>query len=69
MSIILYSTGCPKCNVLKKTLSDRNIQFTEVNSVDEMQRLGFKEAPKLSVDEKIYNFKDAIAWARQNGGI
>ena len=69
MNIILYSTGCPKCNVLKKTLSDRNIQFTEVNSVDEMQRLGFKEAPKLSVDGKIYSFKDAMAWARQNGGV
>lgn len=69
MSVILYSTGCPKCKILKRTLSDNNIQFAEVNSVDEMQRLGFKEAPKLSVDEKIYNFKEAMSWARQNGGV
>lgn len=69
MSVILYSTGCPKCNILKKILTERNIPFTENNSTDEMQDLGFKEVPKLDVDGQIYDFTNALSWARQNGGV
>ena len=29
--IILYSTGCPSCNVLKKKLAAKGIQFEENN--------------------------------------
>lgn len=69
MNVILYSTGCPKCNILKKILTEKNIAFTENNSVEEMQQLGFQEVPKLDVEGQIYDFTDALAWARQNGGI
>lgn len=68
MDVILYSTGCAKCNILKRIMTERNIKFTENNSTDEMQELGFTEVPQLSVDGKIYSFTDALAWARQNGG-
>lgn len=69
MSIVLYSTGCPKCNILKKILTENNIQFIENDSVNEMQQLGFQEVPKLDVNGQILDFTDALAWARQNGGI
>ncbi len=67
-NVILYSTGCPKCKILCKVMTENHIPFVENNSVEDMQALGFTEAPKLSVNGTIYNFTDALKWARQNGG-
>ena len=49
MSIILYSTGCPKCKVLKSKLEEKNIEFVENNSVEEMTGLGITQVPVLFV--------------------
>lgn len=62
MRIILYSTGCPRCKVLKKKLAEKNINYSEINSVDDMIALGIKEVPVLSVNEKLMDFKQAIDW-------
>jgi len=58
--VILYSTGCPKCKVLKKKLDEAGLQYTENNSVDEMLGLGITEVPMLSIDGKLYNFIQAV---------
>lgn len=68
MKVILYSTGCPKCNLLKKIMTEKKIKYTEVTSIDEMQALGMTEAPQLCVDGQLYKFKDALTLVRQNGG-
>lgn len=60
--IILYSTGCPKCTVLKKKLSEHNIEFIENNNVEEMTKLGFVHVPILEVDGNRMNFKEAVEW-------
>lgn len=52
MKVILYSTGCPKCNVLKKKLSEKDITYEEFTSVDDMLSMGIKEVPMLGVGEK-----------------
>ena len=62
MELILYSTGCPKCRVLKKKLSDKGFIFEENTSVDEMERLGITEVPVLSIDGELYEFGAAIQW-------
>ena len=62
MEIILYSTDCPKCNVIKKKLSQKNVEFTENNDVDEMLSLGIRSAPYLSVDGKLMDFGAANKW-------
>ena len=62
MKIILYSTGCPRCGVLKKKLAEKNIDYGEVNSVDDMLALGIKEVPMLSVDGNLMNFREAVDW-------
>ena len=62
--VILYSTGCPKCNVLKTKLTEKGIQFDVIEDVDLMQQKGFMEAPMLEVGESIMNFSDAIAWMK-----
>lgn len=61
-NIILYSTGCPKCEVLKKKLNERNVTYTENNSVDEMIALGITQVPVLSRNGIFMNFMDAVEW-------
>ncbi len=60
--VILYSTGCPKCKVLKKKLENKGVEYTENNSVDQMLSMGIKQAPMLSVDGQLMNYIDAIHW-------
>lgn len=62
--VILYSTGCPKCNVLKKKLSDIGVEFTIVDDVDYMKGIGLSEAPMLDVDGTMMDFKAAVDWVR-----
>ncbi len=62
MQIILYSTGCPRCEVLKKKLAEKSVKYTEVASVDDMLALGIKEVPVLSVDSGLMSFKEAVDW-------
>ena len=57
--ITLYTTHCPKCKVIEKKLAQKNIQYVEVSDVSKMTELGFKSAPILEVDGRIYNFKEA----------
>ena len=47
--VILYSTGCPKCRVLKKKLQNAGIDYEEENDIEFMQSMGFLEVPKLRV--------------------
>ena len=66
MDIVLYSTGCPKCNVLKKKLADKNITYTENNDVDTMVSLGIDQVPVLSVDGKLLQFSEANEWINES---
>ena len=62
--VILYSVGgsCPRCRVLKEKLEDKDIEFTEVNDVDEMLKLNIMSAPMLKVNDDILDFKRANDW-------
>lgn len=62
MKTILYSTNCPKCNILEKKLKSEGIEFEVVNDAQIMIDKGFEEAPQLEVDGKIMNFMEAISW-------
>lgn len=59
---MLYSTGCPRCNVLKKKLKDAGIEYEENNNVDEMLSLGIREVPVLDVNGNLLGFNKAIEW-------
>lgn len=63
--VILYSTGCPRCNVLKSKLSDKEIEYSEIASVEEMKTLGITEVPILSIDGQMYDFKSAVEWVNK----
>ena len=62
MSLVLYSTDCPKCKVLEKKLNDKEITFDIVKDVDVMLEKGFMSAPMLEVDGVEMDFKRAIEW-------
>ena len=60
MSIILYSTHCPKCNILEKKLKEKNITYTEINDVNVMTEKGFTTVPMLEVDGTVMDYKTAF---------
>lgn len=65
MEIILYSTNCPKCKVLEKKLTEKNIKFTKNNNVIEMSELGIDQVPVLSIDSKMLSFVEANKWINE----
>ena len=64
-SIILYSTGCPRCDVLKDKLDTKAISYSINNSVDEMTELRISEVPVLSVNGQLLKFKEAVDWVNK----
>lgn len=61
-AIVLYSTGCPRCSVLKKKLEEKGINYTENNAVDEMLALGITTVPVLGIGDELKDFTESIAW-------
>jgi hypothetical protein len=68
MSIILYSTNCPKCRVLDAKLHLADIEFEVCEDIDKMESLGITSAPVLGVDDKLLTFKEAVDWINNGGG-
>lgn len=62
MSVVFYSTHCPKCKILESKLKQNNIVFEENNDVELMLQKGFTTVPVLEVDGVAYSFKEAIKW-------
>lgn len=62
MNVILYTTHCPKCEVLEKKLKQKNIDFIIETDIKEIISMGFLSAPILKVDEKVMDFSDANKW-------
>lgn len=60
MEIKLYTTGCPKCKILKMKLDNAGITYDVCDDINEMLALGFKTAPILMVDDLPYDFGDAV---------
>lgn len=60
--VIFYTTGCPKCAVLKKKMDQKHIFYKSVSSMDEMLKAGLKSAPALRVDGALMGYSDAIQW-------
>lgn len=59
MKVILYSNHCPQCIILEKILKSKNVDYDIFTDENEMIKLGFTSMPMLSVDGKLYNFRDA----------
>lgn len=66
---ILYSIGCPKCEVLSRKLKDARIAYQLCNSLAEMANLGINEVPVLFADGVMMNFAEAIEWVNEHKNV
>ena len=62
MSVILYSTHCPKCLVLEKKLKAKNVVYDEVNDIEVMKEKNYLSVPVLEVNGERLDFKKANDW-------
>lgn len=68
MDVVLFSTNCPKCKVLKQKLEKKGIVFTEELDVNTMLELGIKQAPMLRVDDVLMDFQQSVKWVNAQEG-
>lgn len=60
MEIILYSTHCPRCEVLEEKLKSKGIEYVEENSVEVMQEKGIMSVPVLEYNGELFDFGKAV---------
>lgn len=61
-NIILYSTGCPKCEILKKKMGEKNISYTEINDIDIMNEKNITFVPMLEIEGKLLNYRESVSF-------
>ena len=64
--ITVYTTHCPRCKILERTLRDAGIEYEQCENEDIMISKGFEEVPQMEVDGVVYNFRQAIKWIRES---
>lgn len=62
--MVLYTTGCPRCEMLEKLLNDKGVKYEVCTDKDVMAGNGFETVPMLEVDGKTMNYKDAVRWVQ-----
>ena len=61
--MILYSNGCPKCDIFKKKLDQKNISFTiEENDFSKLLNAGITRMPVLEINNELLDFEKAIKY-------
>lgn len=70
--VTLYSTGCPKCNVLKKKLDAAGITYSLIEDesavLNVANKIGATTVPILEEDDKYMDFSAAIKWINDKVG-
>ena len=70
--ITLYSTHCPKCQVLEQKLKQKNIEFDVVDDTDKVVEYGIehniKSAPILDIDGESLDFTKALKFIAEYQG-
>ena len=60
MEVILYSTHCPRCEVLEEKLKSKGIEYIEENSVEVMQTKAIMSVPVLEYNGELLDFVNAV---------
>lgn len=63
--ITLYTTSCPRCQILEQKLKSKNIEYIEFTDVDKMIEMGFSMMPMLKVEDIIMDFATANKWINE----
>ena len=61
--IVLYSSNtCGVCNMLKKLLEQKGIEFDVIQDIKYMRSIGILQVPILEVNGNKMKAQDAIDW-------
>lgn len=61
--ILLYSTHCPRCNVLEDKLNRKSVSFSIVDNEEEILKKGIKAVPVLQLEDgTLLEFAQANQW-------
>lgn len=63
----MYTTGCPKCKILKKKLDEKKVEYEEETDVEKMKSMGIDRVPMLSVDGKLLSYLEAVKLINDGG--
>ena len=67
MNVVMYSTGCPKCKILKKKLDEKKVVYDEETDVEKMKSKGINRVPVLEVDGKLFSYSEAVKLVNDGG--
>lgn len=66
--MILYTQDCPKCEVLKKKLMQKNLSFETSSDFSKLVENNIDSLPVLEVDENLLEFSEAIKYVNNFEG-
>ena len=65
----VYTTGCPKCQVLEMKLEQKGIPFEEITDISLMETLGIDLVPMLEIEkDHLLPFSEAVKWVNEYTG-
>ena len=67
--ITLYHINSPQCKVIRQKLIERNLKYKEITDIEEILKFHILQVPTLEVDEKQYEFIQALKWLNKVGKI
>ena len=67
MNVVMYSTGCPKCKIIKKKLDEKKVVYEEETDVEKMKSKGIDRVPVLEVDGKLFSYSEAVKLVNDGG--
>lgn len=67
--IVLHTTGCPRCSILKKKLDAKGISYEVNESTERMEQFGISHVPVLQIGEELLDFSKANEWVNGQKGV
>lgn len=65
-NIILYTTNCPMCIMLKTKLDAKNINYEVCTDTEKMTELGIKTVPVLQINGgPLMSLRESLKWLEE----
>ena len=64
--IILYSTDCPRCKLVKQMLDIHHVPYTEITDKQAILDRDFDSVPMMDVNGKMMDYSGILTWLEQN---
>ena len=58
--IIFYTIDCPKCQILKRKMDNKNIQYEIINNKKIIIKKGISQLPMLEIKGHLLNYKGGV---------